>query len=290
MRREEVLTEALPYIQQFHGKTMVIKLGGHAMIDQEILESAIRDAVLLQLVGINVVLVHGGGPEITDKMKALGKEPKFVAGLRITDKETLEIAQMVLVGKINTGIISLIARSGARGVGLSGNDGNLIIAKKMEPQRVRVGEKDEEIDLGQVGEIEEIDPTVLNTLLLNDYIPVVAPIAIDRNGQSLNINADIAAGQIAIALGAYKLINMTDVDGVMDASRKKVYRRLTLAEAKELVARGVVSEGMIPKVGSIISALSGGVEFAHIVNGNISHNLLLELFTNEGVGTMISRE
>ena len=233
MRREEVLTEALPYIQQFHGKTMVIKLGGHAMIDQEILESAIRDAVLLQLVGINVVLVHGGGPEITDKMKALGKEPKFVAGLRITDKETLEIAQMVLVGKINTGIISLIARSGARGVGLSGNDGNLIIAKKMEPQRVRVGEKEEEIDLGQVGEIEEIDPTVLNTLLLNDYIPVVAPIAIDRNGQSLNINADIAAGQIAIALGAYKLINMTDVDGVMDASRKKVYRRLTLAEAKE---------------------------------------------------------
>lgn len=290
MRREEVLTEALPYIQQFHGKTMVIKLGGHAMIDPDILESAIRDAVLLQLVGINVVLVHGGGPEITDKMKALGKEPKFVAGLRITDKETLEIAQMVLVGKINTGIISLIARSGARGVGLSGNDGNLIIARKMEPQKVRVGEKEEEIDLGQVGEIEEIDPTVLNTLLLNDYIPVVAPIAIDRNGQSLNINADIAAGQIAIALGAYKLINMTDVDGVMDASRKKVYRRLTLAEANELVARGVVSEGMIPKVGSIISALSGGVEFAHIVNGNISHNLLLELFTDEGVGTMISRE
>jgi acetylglutamate kinase len=223
-------------------------------------------------------------------MKALGKEPKFVAGLRITDKETLEIAQMVLVGKINTGIISLIARSGARGVGLSGNDGNLIIARKMEPQRVRVGEKEEEVDLGQVGEIEEIDPTVLNTLLLNDYIPVVAPIAIDRNGQSLNINADIAAGQIAIALGAYKLINMTDVDGVMDAARKKVYRRLTLADAKELVARGVVSEGMIPKVGSIISALSGGVEFAHIVNGNISHNLLLELFTDEGVGTMISRD
>ena len=290
MRREEVLTEALPYIQQFHGKTMVIKLGGHAMIDPDILESAIRDAVLLQLVGINVVLVHGGGPEITDKMKALGKEPKFVAGLRITDKETLEIAEMVLVGKINTGIISLIGKNGARGVGLSGNDGNLIIAKKMDPQKVRVGEKEEEVDLGQVGEIEEIDPTVLNTLLLNDYIPVVAPIAIDRNGQSLNINADIAAGQIAIALGAYKLINMTDVDGVMDAARKKVYRRLTLADAKELVARGVVSEGMIPKVGSIISALSGGVEFAHIVNGNISHNLLLELFTDEGVGTMISRD
>ncbi len=290
MRREEVLTEALPYIQQFHGKTMVIKLGGHAMIDPLILENAIRDAVLLQLVGINVVLVHGGGPEITDKMKALGKEPKFVAGLRITDKETLEIAQMVLVGKINNGIVSLIARSGARGVGLSGNDGNLIIARKMEPQRVRVGEREEQVDLGQVGEIEEIDPTVLNTLLLNDYIPVVAPIAIDRNGQSLNINADVAAGEIAIALGAYKLINMTDVDGVMDAGRKKVFRRLTLAEARELVARGVVSEGMIPKVSSIINAVNGGVEFAHILNGNISHNLLLELFTDEGVGTMVSRE
>jgi len=290
MRREEVLTEALPYIQLFHGKTMVIKLGGHAMIDPVILENAIRDAVLLQLVGINVVLVHGGGPEITDKMKALGKEPKFVAGLRITDKETLEIAQMVLVGKINNGIVSLIARSGARGVGLSGSDGNLIIARKMELQRVRVGEKEEEVDLGQVGEIEEIDPTVLNTLLLNDYIPVVAPIAIDRNGQSLNINADVAAGEIAIALGAYKLINMTDVDGVMDAARKQVYRRLTLAEARELVARGVVSEGMIPKVSSIINAVNGGVEFAHIVNGNISHNLLLELFTDKGVGTMVSRE
>jgi len=254
MKREDVLMEALPYIQEFHGKTMVIKLGGHAMVDQAILEMAIRDAVLLQIVGIRLVLVHGGGPEITDKMKAMGKEPRFVAGLRITDEETLEIAQMVLVGKINSNIVSLIAKSGGKGVGLSGNDGNLIIAKRMVPKRVRVGGEEHEVDLGHVGEIEEISPPVLHTLLDSGYIPVIAPIAIDRNGQSLNINADTAAGEIAIALHAYKLINMTDVDGIMDASRSHVFRRLNVAEAEDLMEKGVVSEGMIPKVSSIVRA------------------------------------
>jgi acetylglutamate kinase len=290
MKREEVLTEALPYIQQFHGKTMVIKLGGHAMVDPDVLEDAIKDAVLLQLVGIRVVLVHGGGPEITDKMKALGKEPKFVAGLRITDIETLEIAQMVLVGKINTGIVSLIAKSGGRGIGVSGNDGDLIIAKKMGLQKITVAGKDHEVDLGHVGEIEVVDPSLLNTLLDNKYIPVLAPIAIDRNGQNLNINADTAAGDIAVALKAYKLINMTDVDGVMNRERTTVYRRLTLDEAREMMAEGVISEGMIPKVTSLIDAVSRGVTFAHIVNGNIRHNLLLELFTDEGIGTMVSEK
>lgn len=290
MKREEVLTEALPYIQQFHGKTMVIKLGGHAMVDPDVLEDAIKDAVLLQLVGIRVVLVHGGGPEITDKMKAMGKEPKFVAGLRITDHETLEIAQMVLVGKINTGIVSLIAKSGARGVGISGNDGDLIIAKKMGLQTVNVAGKEEEVDLGHVGDIEVVDPSLLNTLLDNKYIPVIAPIAIDRNGQNLNINADTAAGDLAVALKAYKLINMTDVDGVMNRERTTVYRRLALDEAKEMMAQGVISEGMIPKVTSLIDAVSRGVRFAHIVNGNIRHNLLLELFTDEGIGTMVTEK
>ncbi len=290
MKREEVLTEALPYIQQFHGKTMVIKLGGHAMVDPDVLEDAIKDAVLLQLVGIRVVLVHGGGPEITDKMKAMGKEPKFVAGLRITDHETLEIAQMVLVGKINTGIVSLIAKSGARGVGISGNDGDLIIAKKMGLQTVTVAGKEEEVDLGHVGDIEVVDPSLLNTLLDNKYIPVIAPIAIDRNGQNLNINADTAAGDLAVALKAYKLINMTDVDGVMNRERTTVYRRLALDEAKEMMAQGVISEGMIPKVTSLIDAVSRGVRFAHIVNGNIRHNLLLELFTDEGIGTMVTEK
>jgi acetylglutamate kinase len=289
VKREEVLMEALPYIQQFHGKTMVIKLGGHAMVDPGILENAIRNAVLLQYVGIRVVLVHGGGPEISAKMKALGKESKFVGGLRVTDQETLEIATMVLVGKINSGIVSLIAKCGARGIGLSGNDGNMIIARKMEPQRVSIQGKMQEVDLGHVGEVEEIDPSVLNILLDSDYIPVISPIAIDRSGQSLNINADTAAGDIAVALGAYKLITMTDVDGIMDAGRTKVYRRLTVSEAEAMVRSGAISEGMIPKVASILKAVQSGVSFAHVINGNVGHNLLLELFTDEGVGTMVHK-
>ena len=288
MKREDVLMEAMPYIQQFHGKTIVIKLGGHAMVDPVVLQNAIRDAVLLHYVGIRVVLVHGGGPEISEKMKAMGKESVFVGGLRVTDPETLEIAQMVLVGKINKGIVSLIAKCGARGVGLSGSDGNMIIAKKMDLQKVDVGGVQKEVDLGHVGEIEWIDPAILNTLLDTNYIPVVAPIAIDRSGASLNINADTAAGDIAIALKAYKLINMTDVDGVMDVQRTTVFRKLTINEANALQKSGAIGAGMIPKVSSVIRAVENGVNFAHIINGNIEHNLILELFTRDGVGTMIS--
>jgi acetylglutamate kinase len=280
--------EALPYIQQFHGKTIVIKLGGHAMVDPVVLENAIRDAVLLHYVGIRVVLVHGGGPEISEKMKAMGKESVFVGGLRVTDPETLEIAQMVLVGKINAGIVSMIAKCGARGVGLSGSDGNLIIAKKMDLQKIEIGGVQKEVDLGHVGEIECIDPAILNTLLDTSYIPVVAPIAIDRSGGSLNINADTAAGDIAISLKAYKLVNMTDVDGVMDVKRTTVYRKLTINEATAMQKSGAIGEGMIPKVGSVIRAVENGVNYAHIINGNIEHNLILELFTRDGVGTMIS--
>ena len=290
MKREDVLMEALPYIQQFHGKTIVIKLGGHAMVDPVVLENAIRDAVLLHYVGIRVVLVHGGGPEISEKMKAMGKESVFVCGLRVTDQETLEIAQMVLVGKINKGIVSLIAKCGARGVGLSGSDGNLIIAKKMDIQKVDVGGIQKEVDLGHVGEIEWIDPAILNILLEKNYIPVISPIAIDLSGSSLNINADTAAGDIAVALKAFKLINMTDVDGVMDKGRTKVFRRLMVDEANELQRSGAIGEGMIPKVNSVIKAVENGVCYAHIINGNIEHNLILELFTRDGVGTMISRK
>ncbi len=287
MKREEVLMEALPYIQKFHGRTIVIKLGGHAMVDSNILETVIQDAVLLHYVGMKVVLVHGGGPEITEKMRAMGKEPVFVAGLRVTDQETLEIAQMVLVGKINDGIVSLITRWGARGIGLSGNDGNLILANKMQKKKVRDGDSEREVDLGYVGEISLIDPSVLHTLLDNRYIPVIAPIAIDPSGGSLNINADLAAGEIAIALNAFKLINLTDVEGVMDAERKTVFRSLTLGEIDRLIIDGTISGGMIPKLEASIRAVRGGVESAHIVNGNKSHNLLLELFTDAGVGTMI---
>jgi acetylglutamate kinase len=288
MKREDVLMEALPYIQQFHGKTIVIKLGGHAMVDPVVLENAIRDAVLLHYVGIRVVLVHGGGPEISEKMKQMGKESVFVGGLRVTDQETLEIAQMVLVGKINANIVALIAKCGARGVGISGSDGNLILARKMEVQKVEIGGVQKEVDLGHVGEIEEIDPALLNTLLDTQYIPVVAPIAIDRYGGSLNINADTAAGDIAIALRAYKLVNMTDVEGVMDKGRTKVFRKLTIPEAHALLKSGAIGEGMIPKVNSVMKAVENGVSFSHIINGNVEHNLILELFTREGVGTMIS--
>jgi acetylglutamate kinase len=288
MKREDVLMEALPYIQQFHGKTIVIKLGGHAMVDPVVLENAIKDAVLLHYVGIHVVLVHGGGPEITEKMKALGKESVFVGGLRVTDQETLEIAQMVLVGKINKGIVSLIAKCGAKGVGLSGSDGNIILAKKMDLQKVNVEGVEQEVDLGHVGEIEWIDPALLNTLLERDYIPVISPIAIDRFGGSLNINADTAAGDMAVALKAFKLINMTDVDGVMDAKRTRVFRKLSIDEARDLLSSGAIGEGMIPKVTSVIKAVENGVRYSHIINGNIEHNLILELFTHDGVGTMIS--
>ncbi|QYZ79294.1 acetylglutamate kinase [Methanofollis formosanus] len=288
MRREEVLMEALPYIQQFHGKTIVIKLGGHAMVDPETLENAIRDIVLLHYVGMKVVVVHGGGPEITEKMRAMGKEPEFVGGLRITDAETMEIAQMVLVGKINKGIVSLIAREGDRAVGISGNDGNIILARKISAQMVRVGDEEREVDLGYVGEIEGINPALLTTLLETGYITVMAPIAIDRAGRNLNINADTAAGEIAVALGAFKLVNLTDVDGVMDRERTQVFRRLRAVETEELMADGTISGGMIPKIDSCVRAVKGGVPYAHVVNGNKTHSILLELFTDAGVGTMIT--
>lgn len=288
MRREEVLMEALPYIQQFHGKTIVIKLGGHAMVDPETLENAIRDIVLLHYVGMKVVVVHGGGPEITEKMRAMGKEPEFVGGLRITDAETLEIAQMVLVGKINNGIVSLIAREGDQAVGISGNDGNIILARKISAQMVRVGDEEREVDLGYVGEIEGINPDLLTTLLKTGYITVMAPIAIDRAGRNLNINADTAAGEIAVALGAFKLVNLTDVDGVMDRERAQVFRRLRAVETEELMADGTISGGMIPKIESCVRAVKGGVPYAHVINGNKTHSILLELFTDAGVGTMIT--
>lgn len=289
MKREDVLMEAMPYIQKFHGKTIVIKLGGHAMVDQKILDTAIQDVVLLRYVGINVVLVHGGGPEITEKMEAMGKKPKFVAGLRITDTETMEIAQMVLVGKINDNIVSDIAKFGALGVGISGNDGNLLIAHKAGTKTVMVDETSQEVDLGLVGDIEEVNPRILEDLLEKNYIPVVAPVAIDRKGHSLNVNADTAAGEIAVALKADKLINLSDIDGVMNANRSRTYQRLTLKEADDLINDGTIVGGMIPKLESCLYALNHGVRSAHIINGNREHNLLLELFTDNGVGTMIQQ-
>ncbi len=279
--------EALPYIRKFHGKIIVIKLGGHAMVEEEVLDTIIQDVVLLQYVGMRVVLVHGGGPEITAKMEMMGKAPKFVEGLRITDRETMEIAQMVLVGKINDGIVSLIARHGALGVGISGNDGNLLIAQKMDPRKVVIGDEETEVDLGHVGEIEEVRPGLINDLLEKRYIPVVAPIALDRQGMILNINADHVAAEIAVALNAFKLISLTDVDGVMNEDRTRIYRRITTSEAAEMVRDGIIAGGMIPKLTGCVSAIKNGVGSAHILNGNKGHNLLIELFTDEGIGTIV---
>ena len=287
MKREDVLMEALPYIRQFHGKTIVIKLGGHAMVDPAIMNTVIEDAVLLHYIGMRVVLVHGGGPEITEKMKAMGKEPKFVSGLRVTDLDTLEIATMVLAGKISNTIVSLIAQNGARGVGISGNDGTLVIAKKMDAQKVIIEDREEEVDLGFVGEIQRVNPGLLRTLLDSGYIPVVSPLAIDEAGNNLNINADTMAGELAVALDAGKLVSLTDVDGVMDLSRTKIYHRLTLGEVESMIADGTIQGGMIPKLSACIYASRNGVERCHIINGNAPHNLILELFTDLGVGTMI---
>jgi acetylglutamate kinase len=280
--------EALPYIRKFHKKTIVIKLGGHAMVDHNIMNTVVEDAVLLHYVGMRVVLVHGGGPEITEKMKMVGKEPKFVGGLRVTDEDTLEMAQMVLAGKISNMIVSMIAKNGAKGVGISGNDGGLVIAEKTGLKKVQVGDKEIEVDLGLVGDIREINPQLLETMLDAGYIPVVSPLALDKKGNDLNINADTMAGELAVALKAYKLISLTDVDGVMNKDRTELYHRLTLKNIDALMADGTISGGMIPKIQASVNAVRHGVEGAHILNGNAEHNLLLELFTDFGVGTMIT--
>lgn len=286
--RQNVLMEALPYIRKFHKKTIVIKLGGHAMVDHSIMNTVVEDAVLLHYVGMRVVLVHGGGPEITEKMKMVGKEPKFVGGLRVTDADTLEIAQMVLAGKISNTIVSMIAKNGAKGVGISGNDGGLVIAEKTGLKKVQVGDKEIEVDLGYVGDIREINPQLLETMLDAGYIPVVSPLALDKKGNDLNINADTMAGELAVALKAYKLISLTDVDGVMNKERTELFHRLTLKNIDALMADGTISGGMIPKIEASVNAVRHGVEGAHILNGNAEHNLLLELFTDFGVGTMIT--
>ena len=262
--RQNVLMEALPYIRKFHKKTIVIKLGGHAMVDHNIMNTVVEDAVLLHYVGMRVVLVHGGGPEITEKMKMVGKEPKFVGGLRVTDEDTLEIAQMVLAGKISNMIVSMIAKNGAKGVGISGNDGGLVIAEKTGLKKVQVGDKEIEVDLGLVGDIREINPQLLETMLDAGYIPVVSPLALDKKGNDLNINADTMAGELAVALKAYKLISLTDVDGVMNKDRTELYHRLTLKNIDALMADGTISGGMIPKIQASVNAVRHGVEGAHI--------------------------
>jgi acetylglutamate kinase len=285
IERAQILIEALPYIQRFHGKTVVIKYGGHAMLSPELRESFVQDVVLLESVGINPVIVHGGGPQITELIGKLGLKSHFVRGMRVTDAETMEAAEMVLQ-RINKDIVALISRQGGRAVGLSGKDGDLIISRKM-----RMVVKDENgrlapVDIGLVGEVAEINPAVLGTLKEAGFIPVIAPIGHGRDGLTYNINADVAAGEIAGALRAEKLILLTDIEGVQDEDGKLI-SILESARARRLITRGAIGEGMIPKVECCIDALRKGVAATHIIDGRVRHALLLEIFTREGVGTEV---
>jgi len=287
--RATILLEALPYIQQFHGKVIVIKLGGSLLEKKRLLESMLRDVVMLNFVGIKTVLVHGGGPEITREMRKLGKQPEFVGGLRVTDKATMEILHKHLVGKINKEIVLNISKHGGRAVGISGMDGNFIMAKKMT--HVVAPEGEVEVDLGLVGEIEKINPAIVNYLLGSGYVPVIAPVGIDVEGRSLNLNADTVAAEVASIMHAKKFILLTDVLGVMrdPKDEKTLISKLTIEEARKLIQEEVVKKGMIPKDEACVKAVESGVERAHIIKGSEPHALLLEILTKSGVGTMIER-
>ena len=285
----QVLTEALPYIRRFHGTTVVIKYGGNAMTEAALKDSFAADVVLMKLVGINVVVVHGGGPQIGELLSRLNIESEFVNGMRVTDSATMDVVQMVLGGLVNPDIVSLINTHGGRAVGVTGKDGNLIQAEKMP---VTIASNDagasapEIIDIGHVGSITNIQVDVLNTLVQSEFIPVIAPVGVGKDGESYNINADIVAGAIAQALNAEKLVLLTNTPGILDAS-KATLSSLHKAEVEALIADGTISEGMLPKVECALDAVSGGVNSVTIVDGRVPHALLLEVFTDSGVGTQI---
>ncbi|HEX7776406.1 MAG TPA: acetylglutamate kinase [Parvibaculum sp.] len=287
--RARVLSEALPFMQRYDKCTVVVKYGGHAMGDEALGLEFARDIVMLKQSGINPIVVHGGGPQIGAMLTRLGIKSEFSGGLRITDKATVEIVEMVLAGSINKGLVSLLNRAGGRAVGLCGKDGNLIIAKKVE-QKIHDPESNIEkiLDLGFVGEPAKINPEILNTILRSDIIPVIAPVGVAPNGDTYNINADTAAGAIAAAMGATRLLLLTDVRGVLDKSGALI-EELTVAEAKALMKDGTISGGMIPKVETCLDAVDGGVEAVVILDGRVRHAVLLELFTEHGAGTLIQK-
>ncbi|MDP4126001.1 MAG: acetylglutamate kinase [Bacillota bacterium] len=286
--KARVLVEALPYIQKFAGKIVVIKYGGHAMVDPVLKESVIMDVLLLHSVGIKPVLVHGGGPEINSMLKKVGIESQFVRGLRVTDAQTMEIAQMVLLGKLNTEMVSLLNRFGGKSVGLSGKDAQLLVAIKKPMQMPNSQGEMEDVDLGYVGEIQSVTPDILETLLSQGYIPVISPVASGEDGETYNVNADTAAGKIAEALQADKLLLLTDVSGILRDVEDKdsLISTISRSEVDQLVEQGILSGGMLPKVECAVSALEGGVGSVHILDGRLSHAILLELFTDGGIGTM----
>jgi acetylglutamate kinase len=288
--KAEVLMEALPYIQRFYGKTFVIKYGGHAMEKEELKQSFAQDIVLLKYVGINPVVVHGGGPQIDSVLDKMGITSRYVRGMRVTDQATLDIVEMVLVGKVNKEIVNLINRHGGLAVGLSGKDGGLILARKMNVTVASPnGAPPEIIDIGMVGEIIGINPLVIESLDQNKFIPVIAPVGVGQEGETYNINADLVAGEVAEALHAEKLIMMTDVEGVKD-KRGTLLSTLKENQARKMTQDGVVGSGMIPKVECCVNALKGGVGKTHIVDGRVKHAVLLEIFTKEGIGTEVVRK
>lgn len=290
MRDVNILVEALPYIKKFHDKKILIKYGGHAMIDDEAMASTARDTVLLKYVGMEPIVVHGGGPEISRSMDKLGKEPKFIKGLRVTDEETMEIIKMVLVGKISTNIVSQICYHDGKGIGVSGKDSRLILASKKPAHKVTdESGNEEEIDLGLVGEINCVNKDLLEMFVKNDYIPVISPVGIAEDGASLNLNADTAAGEIASAVDAEKLIILTDVPGVLRDPKdpNSLIQKIRIDEVPQLIEDGIITGGMIPKIETCVKAIENGVESCHIIDGRKKHSLLLEIFTKNGIGTMI---
>ena len=286
----EVLTEALPYIKKFRGKVIVIKYGGNAMSDETLKEGFARDVVLMKLVGMQPVVIHGGGPQIGETLNKLGKKSKFIEGMRVTDNETMDIVETVLGGVINKEIVTLINHFGGNAVGLCGRDGGLIEAKKM------IVEKDnpefdvpEIIDLGHVGDVHNIDKSVIEEIIKDDSIPVIAPVGTDKSGQSYNINADLVAGKVAEILEAEKLIMLTNTKGLLDENNK-VLTGVSVEEVDKLISDGIIHGGMLPKIRSALNAVHGGIQTSHIIDGRVKHAVLLEILTDEGVGTLIHRQ
>lgn len=288
--KAKVLIEALPYIRRFYDKTIVIKYGGSTMEEDRMKQSFALDVILLKFIGINPVIVHGGGPQIGQMLNRLGKKSQFIEGMRVTDRETMDVVEMVLVGKVNKEIVSLINHHGGKAVGLSGKDGRLIIAKKLKMvKKSSSSEIPEVIDMGMVGEVKSINPEVIKALEKENFIPVIAPVGVGEEGETYNINADLVAGKIASALQAEKLILLTDVEGVLD-EKHRLITSLDLKRAKQLISKKVISSGMIPKVNCCIHAIEEGVAKTHIIDGRVQHAILLEIFTDMGIGTQIYYE
>ena len=288
IEKAKVLIEALPYIQRFSGKTIVVKYGGNAMVEEELKVSFALDIILMKHIGINPVVVHGGGPQIGEVMKKMGMEPRFVDGYRFTDRETMDVVEMVLVGRVNKEIVNLINNQGGKAVGLGGKDGGLILGRKKQlTKQEKEDHPPEIIDLGMVGEVEEINPEVLFTLDDGGFIPVIAPVGVGKKGETYNINADLVAGKVAEELNAEKLVLLTDIEGVKD-KEGNLLTSLTEAEALKKIKDKTIHGGMIPKVECCMRAIAGGVTKAHIIDGRVEHALLLEIFTDRGVGTQIT--